>query len=78
MLRRAGLESILRTAAETDALTGLPNRYGFEQYLLESGQSGYAMAVFLFDINYLKTTNDTKGHAAGDDLIRSAAECIYP
>ena len=75
--RRAGLESILRTAAETDALTGLPNRYGFEQYLLESGQSGYAIAVFLFDINYLKTTNDTLGHSAGDKLIRSAAECIY-
>ena len=75
--RRAGLESILRTAAETDALTGLPNRYGFEQYLLESGQSGYSMAVFLFDINFLKTMNDTKGHAAGDDLIRSAAECIH-
>ena len=75
--RRAGLESILRTAAETDALTGLPNRYGFEQYLLESGQSGYAIAVFLFDINYLKTTNDTLGHSAGDKLIRSAADCIY-
>ncbi len=74
--RRDGLESILRSAAETDTLTGLPNRYGFEQYLLESGRSGYSLAVFLFDINYLKVTNDTLGHAAGDKLIRSAADCI--
>ena len=42
----------------------------------ESGESGYSMAVLLFDINYLKTTNDTMGHLAGDKLIRDAAECI--
>ena len=34
------------------------------------------MAVFLFDINYLKQTNDNQGHLAGDKLIRDAAECI--
>lgn len=74
--RRDALDSILRSAAETDALTNLPNRYRFEQYLLESEEGGYSMAVFLFDINYLKQTNDTLGHLAGDKLIRDAAECI--
>ena len=74
--RRDALDSILRSAAETDALTNLPNRYRFEQYMLESGDSGYSVAVFLFDINYLKHTNDTQGHLAGDTLIRTAAECI--
>lgn len=74
--RRDALDAILRSAAETDALTNLPNRYRFEQYLLESGEHGYSMAVFLFDINYLKQTNDTQGHLAGDGLIRDAAECI--
>lgn len=34
--RRNALDDILRSAAETDALTSLPNRYRFEQYLLES------------------------------------------
>ena len=34
------------------------------------------MAVMLFDVNYLKRTNDTQGHLAGDQLIRHAAECI--
>ncbi|MGX8706499.1 MAG: hypothetical protein ACSW8J_07965, partial [bacterium] len=33
--RRDALDAILRSAAETDALTNLPNRYRFEQYLLE-------------------------------------------
>ena len=74
--RRDALDAILRSAAETDALTNLPNRYRFEQYLLESEESGYSMAVFLFDINYLKQTNDTLGHLAGDKLIKDAAECI--
>lgn len=74
--RRDALDNILRSAAETDALTNLPNRYRFEQYMLESGESGYSVAVLLFDINYLKQTNDTEGHLMGDKLIRTAAECI--
>ena len=74
--RRDALDAILRSAAETDALTNLPNRYRFEQYLLESGEGGYSMAVLLFDINFLKMTNASQGHLAGDKLIRDAAECI--
>ena len=34
------------------------------------------MAVLLFDVNYLKQTNDTEGHLAGDRLLRTAADCI--
>lgn len=74
--RRNALEEILREAAETDVLTGVPNRYSLERYLLDSGDSGYALAVLLFDVNNLKIMNDTYGHAAGDDLLRRAAACI--
>ena len=74
--RRNSLDTILRNAAETDALTNLPNRYSFEQYMLESAENKTSMAVFLFDVNYLKKTNDTLGHLAGDKLICTAAECI--
>ena len=74
--RRNDLDQILRSAAETDALTNLPNRYRFEQYVLESPDSGCSMAVVLFDVNYLKRTNDTEGHLAGDKLLRHAADCI--
>ena len=76
LTRRDALDAILRSAAETDALTNLPNRYRFEQYLLEAEESGHSTAVMLFDLNYLKRTNDTEGHLAGDQLIRTAADCI--
>lgn len=74
--RRDALDGILRSAAETDALTNLQNRYSFERYRMDLEDRGGAVAVLLFDINYLKKTNDTQGHAAGDRLIREAADCI--
>ena len=74
--RRESLETVLRFAAETDQLTNLPNRYRFEQYFYESGKSGYSLAFLVFDVNRLKEINDKKGHLAGDELIRNAAECI--
>ena len=74
--RRNRLEAILRTAAETDALTGLPNRYHLEQSILDLNQDDGALAVMLFDVNYLKIVNDSNGHLAGDQLLRSAAGII--
>ena len=76
LTRRDILEAGLRSAAETDALTNLPNRYRFKQYLLESVESGHSVAFFVFDVNYLKITNDTQGHLAGDKLLCNAADCI--
>ena len=74
--RRDALDSILRSAAETDTLTNLPNRYSYQRYILELEDDPSSLAVFLFDVNFLKETNDTKGHAAGDQLLRDAATCI--
>lgn len=74
--RRESLEDALREAAENDALTNLPNRYCFNRALAKKGESGYPVAIFLFDINYLKQTNDELGHLAGDALICRSAECI--
>lgn len=74
--RKTSLENALRSAAETDALTDLPNRYCMEQYLLQKGEKGVSVAFFLFDVNYLKRTNDKEGHLAGDALLKRAANCI--
>lgn len=77
LLRRHDkLESILRSAAETDALTELPNRYCLQRDALEIGDDHGAMAVIMFDVNYLKRTNDTGGHVAGDRLLCTVAACI--
>lgn len=73
---RNKLESILRNKAENDALTGLPNRYSMEKDLIEKDNEPSSLAVLLFDINFLKQTNDTYGHLAGDKLICTAANCI--
>lgn len=67
---------LLMAAAETDSLTGLPNRYSYEQYTLGLEEEAFPLALVLFDVNLLKHTNDNYGHAAGDDLLRRAAVCI--
>jgi diguanylate cyclase (GGDEF)-like protein len=71
LYRRNTLESILRASAETDGLTGLPNRTAFENAAADG-----TLAVAMFDVNFLKRVNDTQGHVAGDRLLRTAADCI--
>lgn len=64
---------------ETDALTGLHSRYSYIMTLNEYRQAGRlpgGLAVFSIDINGLKFVNDNMGHAAGDQIIRYASECI--
>ncbi len=75
--RRNKLETILRRSAETDALTGMPNRASFESTVVDFCDEGGPLAVVVFDVNFLKETNDTEGHLAGDRLIRTAADCIH-
>lgn len=57
--------------AMIDALTGLPNRRAFDEALsqLRCELPG-SWALFVMDIDNLKTTNDIFGHDAGDALIR--------
>ena len=67
-------------AITTDALTGVSNRYAFVAALKELDKEGATppadLTVFSIDINGLKTVNDSRGHAAGDELICGAADCI--
>ena len=65
--------------AYVDALTGIGNRRAFdkEKQAIAGKQRVYdSLLICSSDVNYLKQTNDTKGHAAGDFLIRSAAEVL--
>ncbi|BCL95438.1 diguanylate cyclase domain-containing protein [Ralstonia pseudosolanacearum] len=66
----------LRTFSETDALTGLWNRYGLLARLSEMlpGQVGLnRLAVVYIDLGNLKHVNDTLGHEAGDQLLKKMA-----
>lgn len=64
-------------AARHDALSGLPNRERFNlqlsEALLEPQEPGDETAVVYIDLDRFKNINDTLGHAAGDEVIRSVA-----
>lgn len=65
-----------RKLLRTDLLTGISNRSAFETALAEhcaaADTSGFS--VVYFDLDGFKTINDTYGHAAGDALLRDAAD----
>ena len=64
----------LTNLAYTDTLTGLPNRAFCYHALRELDESNEEYCVMSLDVNYLKKTNDTQGHAAGDALLVQFAE----
>lgn len=64
-------------SAYTDELTQLHNRRYCMEYMNKLREErNFKYTVICFDLNNLKTVNDTYGHAKGDVLIRSAAEVI--
>lgn len=77
---REQAEERIRNIAMQDVLTSLPNRMAFEnqldQCLQEAKDSGNSVAVLLFDFNRFKDVNDLFGHAAGDYLLKCAAETL--
>ncbi len=70
-LRR--LEQILSLAARSDALTGLLNRSGFEEFVDDHRDR---LAVAFVDLDDFKQVNDKHGHEAGDVVLASVAERI--
>jgi diguanylate cyclase (GGDEF)-like protein len=72
------MERLRRTAklaheAETDALTGLPNRRAFFRELAALGPDD---AVLFLDLDHFKTLNDTDGHQAGDRELAAFAAAL--
>ncbi len=67
----------LAEEARRDPLTGLLNRGGLSQAArAAAGRAGDAFTVAVLDLDHFKRINDTLGHAAGDEVIRIAAEEI--
>lgn len=73
-------EARFQRLSRTDGLTGLLNRRGWNECLAEEERRaqryGHPACVIIADLDGLKETNDRRGHAAGDELIRRSAECI--
>ena len=72
--------SMANEIARRDALTGTRNKTAYRemekdlQRVIEEGGDPFGVAVC--DINGLKTVNDTEGHRAGDDYIRTSCKLI--
>jgi diguanylate cyclase (GGDEF)-like protein len=65
--------------ATTDALTGLPNRRYFDEYLgllARRRRAEDRVGVLMIDIDRFKKLNDTYGHAVGDHVLREVAQAI--
>ena len=57
-----------------DDLSGLYNRTFYSEYLRRHNLKNEENFVVVFDVNELKTCNDTLGHEAGDKLICDCAK----
>lgn len=59
-----------------DALTGLRNPQMFQAKLSTLLRGKEPLALIYMDLDGLKSVNDSRGHAAGDEMIRLAVRAI--
>ncbi|WP_141014608.1 GGDEF domain-containing protein [Nocardioides sambongensis] len=73
-------EEVAAALADTDALTGLVNRRGWDKLVADAQQRvdayGDPVAVAVIDLDGLKQVNDADGHTAGDDLLRRTGAAL--
>ncbi|MEG4270901.1 MULTISPECIES: AAA-like domain-containing protein [unclassified Microcoleus] len=70
----------LQALVNVDELTQIGNRRYFDSCLRTEwkhmARNGYPISLILCDLDYFKIYNDTYGHQAGDDCLRSVAQTI--
>jgi diguanylate cyclase (GGDEF)-like protein len=68
----------LRYMALNDSLTGLPNRKSFgdhlDRELARAKKNNYNLAVIAIDLDRFKEINDSRGHGAGDQALKTIAQ----
>ncbi len=66
--------------ANSDALTGLPNRRFVDAEFLPNAESSpkvyFPMVVVVIDIDHFKQVNDNYGHLVGDEVLKHIANCF--
>lgn len=68
--------TMLQLAANTDALTGLPNRRMLNALVEDWLKYRPLFCALLVDVDYFKEVNDVHGHDRGDAVLRSLAEML--
>jgi len=70
----------LTALAATDGLTGLLNRRAFEDSLrrdlARTARSEAELSLLALDVDHFKQVNDTHGHPAGDEVLRSLGKLL--
>jgi len=73
-------EQRLTQLARYDFLTGLANRaYLYERLewtISRVKRDKHTSALIFLDLDHFKTVNDTRGHSAGDELLKHVAKCL--
>lgn len=67
-------EAELNRLADTDTLTGLPNRARFSSHLTQLVREQVEHALLVFDLDNFKKINDSLGHELGDTLLCKLSE----
>ncbi len=75
LYKNKNAETDVRKAAETDYLTGLPNRRGMYEYFGWKLKSETVHCMFI-DIDNFKKVNDTYGHKMGDKLLVKVSHMV--
>lgn len=77
LTERRRLEENLHYLSTHDSLTGLANRFAFDEALARLDERGpHPVGVLMVDLDELKRINDENGHAAGDTMLRRVAEVL--
>ena len=74
---RKNLEDRLRYLSQIDMLTGLYNRYSFEEKIKElNDEEHMPLGIIMGDVNGLKLVNDTLGHLEGDKMLKDISNIL--
>ena len=72
----------LEQLAHSDSLTGLANRLTLHETLREALRQGQHGALLSLDLDHFKAVNDSLGHTAGDEVLKTVSRrlsgCIRP
>lgn len=72
--------SSLESKVNYDELTGLYNRRYFNEFIIKEWENAKVnsenFSLIIFDIDHYKKFNDTYGHLAGDDCLKSISHCL--
>ena len=78
--RQKAMQDELDILANTDALTGLANRRAFDirldALLREAEEETKPLSLLMIDADCFKQFNDSYGHSAGDECLKSIASAI--